>query len=293
MKKFFAIFMLILIAFTGCSNVQEKQTDSGKPQIYCSFYGIYDIVGKIAGDKAEIHNMVPTGTEPHDWEPSTKDMAELTKADIVFYNGLGMESWTDKVKSSVGDNVKFIELSQGIAADNSSDPHIWLNPQYALKMAENVKDTLCELDAVYKDYYEKNYYTFEIAVNDLDNRYKAELSAKKDNKIVVAHEAYSYLCEAYGLEQTAIEGISAESEPSPSKMQEIIGYIKENNIKYIFFEELVSPKVAQAIAEEAGCELLTLNPFEGLTDEEIAEGKDYIAVMNENLKNLKTALGVE
>ncbi|MGN1318518.1 MAG: metal ABC transporter substrate-binding protein [Lachnospirales bacterium] len=291
MKKILAFLLLAAITITGCSKRAEVSSD--KPQIYCSFYGIYDFASKIAGDKADVHNMVPTGTEPHDWEPSTKDMASLTKADIVFYNGLGMEGWIDKVKASVGNNVKFVELSQGIESDENSDPHIWLNPQNALKIAENIKDTLCESDLVYKDYYESNFYELEIKLNELDNQFKTELQNKKDNKIVVAHEAYSYLCDAYGLEQTAIEGVSAEGEPSPSKMQEIIKYIKDNNIKYIFFEELVSPKVAKSLADETGCELLVLNPFEGLTDEEIADGKDYISIMRENLDNLKIALGVE
>ncbi len=290
MKKIFLFLIIGLLALTGCSSETEKSGDYTKPQVYASFYGIYDLVSAIGGDKIDVYNMVPSGTEPHDWEPSTKDMAKLSQADILFYNGMGMESWIDKVKASAGDNVYYSELSQGIGDENSSDPHIWLDPQNALKMAEKIKDVLCERDYVYKDYYEKNFNSLASEITAVDEEYKAALSDIKDNKIVVAHEAYGWLCSAYGLEQIAIEGLSAEGEPSPSKMQELINTINENNIKYIFYEELVSPKVAQSLADETGAELLELNPFEGLSDEEISQGKNYISVMRENLENLKTAL---
>lgn len=290
MKKLFLFLILWFTAITtGCSKA-ESTADSGKPQIYTSFYAIYDFVSAIGGDKIEVHNMVPSGTEPHDWEPSTMDMARLYDADILFYNGMGMESWIDKVADSVGDDVEYVMLSEGIADENSSDPHIWLDPDNALKMAEKIKDTLCEKDAVFKDYYEKNYYKLAAEIEAVDKEYTEAFTGVKENKIVVAHEAYGWLCKAYGLEQIAIEGISAESEPSPSKMKELVNTLKQNNIKYVFYEELVSPKVAQSLADEAGAELLELNPFEGLSDEEIAEGKTYTVVMRDNLENLKKAL---
>lgn len=292
MKKLFVLIMLMAIGFTGCSTTETAENESSKPQVYCSFYGIYDFVSTIGGDKIDAYNIVPTGTEPHDWEPSTVEMAKLTKADIIFYNGMGMESWIDKVRESAGDGVKYIELSQGIGDENSPDPHIWLDPENAVKMAEKIKDSLCELDAVYKDYYEKNCNELVAEINEVDKEYTEALANIENNKIVVAHEAYGWLCNAYGLEQIAIEGISAEGEPSPSKMQELINTIRDNDIKYIFFEELVSPKVAESLAAETGAELLVLNPIEGLTDEEIAEGKNYISIMRENLENLKIALGV-
>ncbi len=290
MKKLFLFLIaVVMMIITGCSKT-ENTANSGKPQIYTSFYAIYDFVSAIGGDKIEVHNMVPSGTEPHDWEPSTKDMADLYDADILFYNGMGMESWIDKVTAAVGDNVEYVMLSDVIADKSSSDPHIWLDPENALKMAEKIKNTLCEKDAVYKDYYEKNYYNLADEIKAVDSEYKEALTGIKNNKIVVAHEAYGWLCKAYGLEQIAIEGISAESEPSPSKMKELVNILLENNIKYVFYEELVSPKVAKSLADEAGAELLELNPFEGLSDEEIKEGKTYTVVMRDNLKNLKTAL---
>ncbi len=291
MKKIIIIMTLAIISvlFVGCSN---PKTDSSKPQIYTSFYAIYDFTKEIAGDSADVYNIVPTGTEPHDWEPTVQDMAKLNSADIVFYNGLGMESWIDKVKSSLIDSeVRFEELSLGVAVDeNGTDPHIWLDPNNVKIMCKNILDTLCEADPDNKALYEANYNNYMVSLDSLDKSYTDTISNLSNKNIVVSHEAYSYLCNAYGLTQTSIDGISADSEPSPEKMMDLINFVKENNIKYIFYEELVSKKTAETLASETGTQLLPLNPFEGLTDEEIANGENYITVMEKNLENIKLAL---
>ncbi len=287
MKKTVLIIMAIFL-LTGCS----KAVDSGKPLVYTSFYAIYDFASEIAGDKAEVYNMVPTGTEPHEWEPTVRDMARLSEADVLFYNGLGMESWIDSVKSALeASSVEFVELSESIQEEN--DPHIWLDPKNAKIMCREITDVLCSVDSANSKYYEENYSRYAAELDALDDSYKSAVNAVPENKrkIVVSHEAYGCMCSAYGLEQAAVEGMSAESEPSPAKVEEIIDYINSNNIKYIFYEELVSPKVAQTIADETGCQLLPLDPFEGVSKEGVQY--NYISVMNKNLENIKIALGDE
>ena len=270
MKKI--IILALMLILTGCGSAPVKT--SNKPQIYTSFYAIYDFVEKIGGDKVDVHNLVPSGTEPHDWEPSSKDMLNLNSADVLFYNGLGMESWIDKVKGAVnGEKPKYVELSAPFG-HTKNDPHIWLDPKNVITMSQEICDTLSDLDPSNKEYYKENLATFTEQLNNLDNEFKTQLSNVSNKKIVVSHEAYSYLCSAYGL----------------AKMKEIADYIKANNVKYIFFEELVSPKIAQSLADETGVQLLALNPFEGLEQEDIDNGADYISVMEENLKNLVTAL---
>lgn len=291
MKKIITVIMLVIFGalFTACN---KTETASDKPQIYTSFYALYDFANEISGDYADVYNMVPPGTEPHDWEPTVQDMAKLNNADVVLYNGLGMESWIDKVKSSIGEgNVNFTEVSAGVAVDeDGSDPHIWLNPDNVKIMCRNIYNVLCEVDPENKAYYEENYNNYAAELSSLDKKYSDALSGFDNKNIVVSHEAYSYMCSAYGLTQTAIDGISADSEPSPEKMMELINFVKSNNIKYIFYEELVSKKTAETLAGETGTELLPLNPFEGLSDEEIEAGENYISVMEKNLENIKTAL---
>ncbi len=286
MKKLF-LALVLSIALTGCGQTEER---TEQLRVCTSFYALYDFTEKVGGDKVEVINLVPTGAEPHDWEPSSQDMLTVSKAEVLFYNGLGMESWIDSVKSSVGDEVEYVELSEGLSNEKAEDPHIWLDPQNVIKITKKIADTLSEKDSENADYYRQNADAFIAELTALDTKYTDTLSPYKGESIVVSHEAYSYMCERYGLEQVSVEGVIPESEPSPQQMKEIIDYINENNIKYIFFEELSSPKVVQTISDETGAELLELNPFEGLTQEDIDAGESYISVMEDNLTNLKTAL---
>ncbi len=296
-KNLLSVFLSFCLCFCliGCG--EENAADNSKLQVYTSFYGVYDLVSKIGGDKIQVYNIVPAGTEPHSWEPTSGDMLSLSGGDILFFNGAGMESWVDKVQTALeSENLKYVMLSEGtelIGSEDSTatDPHIWLNPLNAKKEAEIIKNALSDEDPLNADYYSENYEVFAEKADELDSAFKDMISKAVNKTIVVAHEAYGYLCEAYGIEQLAVEGLSADSEPSPAKMAEISAFIKDNNIKYIFFEELLPTKAADVIAEETGAELLVLNPFEGLTEDDIASGADYFSVMYENLENIKKAVG--
>lgn len=291
------------LLLSGCTssigNDEDLEKSSGKITIVASFYTMYDIANKIGGDKVSIKTMVPSGTEPHDWEPSSSDIKSVQKADLFLYNGAGMEPWAEKILNSI-DNKKLVvvEASNGINLienqdkdeDLMYDPHVWLNPLLFEKQMETVKNVLVNIDPSNKEYYEKNFRENSAKAHELDREYKEAVSKFSKKDIVVAHEAFGYLCNAYGLNQVAIEGINADSEPSPSKMAEITKFVKDNNIKYIFFEELISPKVANVIAKEAGAQTEVLNPIEGLKEEDIKNGKEYFSVMRDNLEVLKKAL---
>ncbi len=292
----FCCFILIVCccAFFGCGKEENIVKDESKLQVYTSFYCVYDFVSKIGGDKVQVYNLVPNGTEPHNWEPTAGDILGLKDADVFFYNGGGMEGWTDKVMESVkGENVRCVCLSEGIeliGGNEGADPHIWLDPKNAKKEAETIKTTLIMADPDNEEYYNQNYKDFSDKINKLDSDFKAAVLNKKNKTIVVAHQAYGYLCKAYGLQQLAVEGLSADSEPSPAKMAEISEFIKNNGVKVIFFEELLAAKSVSVISEETGAELLVLNPFEGLAQQEIDNGEDYFSVMRKNLENIKEAL---
>jgi zinc transport system substrate-binding protein len=289
MKKIITILSALLL-MTGCN---ANKTDNADTSLTActSFYAIYDFAEAVGGDKVNVINMVPTGTEPHDWEPSAHDMLTVSDADVLFYNGLGMESWVDSVKSSISkSDVEYVELSEGLADETLADPHIWLDPEKASEMVNKIAETFAEMDTENADYYRQRAADLTDRLNELDTAYSQALAPYEGKSIVVAHEAYSYLCTRYGINQIAVEGVIPESEPSPEQMKNIINYIKENNIKYIFFEELLSPKVVNTISEETGATLLELNPFEGLEQEDIDAGADYISVMYENLENIKIAL---
>ena len=303
----------------GSSDNAKTTSDavSKKLNIVASFYPMYDFAKKVAGDNADVTCLVPAGTEPHDWEPSTKDMKTIQDADILVYNGAGMEHWVEDVLDGLGKESKLVavEASQGIELrkldhededhDHESDtekehehehhhgdtdPHVWLSPVNAMVQMKNICDALSKADAAHKDVYEDNYKKAQANFETLDGEYHKQLDPLFNKTIVVSHEAFGYMCDAYGLKQMPIEGVEADAEPDAQQMKEIADFVKENNVKTIFSEELVSPKVAQAIADATGAKVRELNPLEGLTDEQLKAGEDYVSVMNNNLKELVDAL---
>ncbi|WP_349674651.1 metal ABC transporter substrate-binding protein [Lacrimispora sp.] len=293
------------VLLSGCGQKKEAN-DSGKLNVMASFYPMYDFAVKIGGDKVEVKNMVPAGTEPHDWEPATKDITGLEKADVFVYSGAGIEHWVEDVlKSLKNNNLTVTEASSGISLlkgeeqeevkgeeqeHGEFDPHVWLSPVNAKKEMENIKDAFVKADPANEAYYQANYDNYASKFDELDKKYKDTLSPLPNKSVVVAHEAFGYLCNAYGLTQMGIEGLSPDSEPDPARMAEVIDFVKENKVKTIFFEDLVSPKVAETIAKETGAKTEVLNPLEGLTDEQLKNGDDYFSVMEKNLTVLKEAL---
>ncbi|MPM97695.1 hypothetical protein SDC9_144872 [bioreactor metagenome] len=170
------------------------------------------------------------------------------------------------------------------------DPHVWLNPQYAKLQLAAIRDAFSQADPAGKDYYEANYEDYAARLDALDKRFRETIEALPGRDIVVAHQAFGYLCQAYGLNQISIEGLRADSEPDPARVAEIISLAQEREIKVIFFEELISPKVAQTIADAIGAETMVLSPVEGLSSDQQAAGDDYFSVMEQNLEALSHAL---
>ncbi len=329
-----AVFMSTVL-LAGCSKdstlTAENEGNKGqtlkesKIKVMTSFYTMYDFAVNIGGDKAEVTNMVPSGIEPHDWEPAASDIADVENANLLIYNGAGMEHWVDTILDSLENkNLIAVEAAQGIAlieghedshieeeghtdddsnldTDNSGedehdeeeehlDPHVWLSPVNAKIQVKNIRDAFVKADPSNEEYYNENYENYVAKLDALNQKYKDALMNLANKDIIVAHEAFGYLCAEYGLNQIGIEGLSPDSDPDPARMEEIIEFAKEKQIKVIFFEELVSPKVSETIAKEIGATTEVLNPLEGLTKEQVNAGADYISVMEDNLNNLLKAL---
>ena len=301
---------LSLSLLTGCGTQPADTTaGDGRLRVLTSFYPMYDFACKIGGDCIDVTNMVPSGTEPHDWEPSTNDLKNLEKADVFIYNGADMEPWADDLLVSRSDTLRVVEASENVElrttdgehehahehedADHHHgdfDPHVWLDPENAKIEMEAIRDTLCAADPKNSTVFQSNYEKYAAELDALDAEFREKLAPLPNRTIVVAHEAFGYLCDAYGLTQVGIEGLSPDSEPDPGRMAEVIDFVREHSISTIFFEELVSPKVAEAIASETGAQAKMLSPLEGLSDEQAAAGADYFSVMHDNLAALMEAL---
>jgi zinc transport system substrate-binding protein len=288
---------IISLPFLECNSPSWK-LPSGKLLVSTSFYPLYYFASQIGGDRAIVTNITPAGTEPHDYELTPRDIVLIDQSRLLILNGGGLEVWGKQIERNI-DTTKttLIIVGKGLTrrqlTENSqpyTDPHIWLSPVLAAVMVDRITQSFVAVDPADSVYFLANSDTLKARLDSLDQAYRQNLSNCATRDIITSHEAFGYLATAYGLRQVSIAGLSPDVEPSPRQLAEIASFARQNDIKYIFFESLASPKLARTIASEVGAQVLILNPLEGLTADEQAQGKNYFTVMRENLANLQKAL---
>jgi len=280
MKKLFPFMIIISLLLSACGG-QEVKTD--KMTVYTSFYAMYDFTRTIGGEDVVIENVVPTGSEVHDFELSAMDMAKISEADLFVYNGKGMEHWAEDIADVLPEDVTVVCTSDNVLDSKETDPHVWLGFDNAKAQLSAICNALSEKDSEKATDYKARLDEYTSKLDTLKVEYEnAGLSGKK---IFVTHGAYGYLCSDFGMEQIALEGISGESDPSPAQMAKVVDEIKAEGAKCIFYDPLEGDKIAQAVAQETGIEALPLYTFEG-----DSENRDYLTIMTLNLEQLKKAL---
>jgi len=306
-----------LFLFAGCStnnvtsSYESKNQSSNKSEkinIVTTFYPMYEFTKNVAKDNANVELLIPSSIEPHEWEPTPKDVVNIQNANLFVFDSPYMETWVPKIEKSLNDKKSiFVEASKGITLmegheeeeehedskhehEHEMDPHVWLSPVLAQKEVENITAALIKVDPKNKEEYEKNSSDYIAKLKKLDQQYKNSLNNIKNKEIITQHAAFGYLAKEYGLTQVPIAGLSPSNEPSPSKLADLKHFAEDHNINTIFFEEVASPKVAEALASEIGAKTQVLNTLEGLSEEEQKQGIDYISVMENNLKILKEVL---
>jgi zinc transport system substrate-binding protein len=294
---------IIILAAIGllifASNRRQAETN-GKLTVATSFYPLYYLTKQIVGDQVNVVNITPSGVEPHDYEPTTGDIIKIETSRLLVLNGGQLEPWGDKIKKQLADSGDVVVVTAGqsiidryIKNDSNQtalDPHVWLDPVLAKTEASVISQALIKVDPIHKTEYQKNLSELNRKLTDLDNEYRSGLKTCSQAQIVTSHAAFGYLAAEYGFKQIAITGLSPDSEPSPSQLANIVNQAKTNQIKYIFFESLTSPKLSQMIASETGAKTMVLNPIEGLTPDDVAAGRDYLSIMRDNLVNLRLAM---
>lgn len=292
-KKLVSFFLGITMAafFVGCndSKISGKKEDSDKICVTVSIEPLREFTKIVGRDKVDVKTMVPNGTEPHDFEPKTKDLLELNKAKVFVYNGLGMEHWQDRVLNTIeSKDIKIVEASKGadiLKEGDKIDPHLWLSLDGAKIEAKNIKDALVSVDSENKDYYEENFEKFSKELDSLKNEYKGKFNELSNKDFVTGHAAFGYLCREFGLKQVSVENLFGEGEITPQKMQEIVEFCKENNIKTIFMPELASEKISKTLANEVDGKIEKIYTLECNED-----GISYIDAMKDNLSKIYNSL---
>lgn len=308
-KKIVLLLLLPLLFTLAACNKDENSVNDGQIKIVTTFYPMYDFAKQIVGDEAEVELLIPAGTEPHDYEPSAKDIAKISDADVFIYNSDEFETWVKDISSNLKkQDVTVINASQSIDLmaneehdhegeeghdhdhDHELDPHVWLDPVLAKQEVETIRDVLVEKYPEKKEIFEKNANNYIKKLDELNQEYEEAFANAKNKTFVTQHAAFGYLAQQYGLTQESISGISPDQEPSPSRLAELKKYIEKNDVSVIYFESSASSKVAETLAKETGVTLEVLNPLESLTTKEQEEGENYLSVMRQNLTALKKSI---
>lgn len=295
MKIKLLLFVALALLLPGC--LTTPQANTTKLNVVASFYPLYYFTSQIGGDKASVTNLTPAGVEPHDYEPTPQDLVAIQNSDALILNGGQLEPWANNVTTQLSNETTVIIAGSDLTSremieedETITDPHVWLSPKLAQQQVKKITLGLIQADANNSAYYLANEKKLLDQLSELDAAYTQGLAQCASNKIITAHTAFAYLANDYGLGQVAIAGLSSNAEPTPAELAEIIQFARDNTVQYIFFESLVSPKLAQTIASEVGAQTLVLNPLEGLTEEEMTADQNYFTIMQTNLENLRTAL---
>ena len=279
------VLSLIVIGLCGCGGSSASGRESVVAAFYPLAYAAEQIGGHgVGGEGIDVRNLTPPGVEPHDLELSGKDVRTIADAGTVFYLGDGFQpALEDAISSTSADAVDLLGVveTRESADGEHVDPHVWLDPLRYRAIAERIGVELDRKPAAER---------FAKKLRLLDAEYRRGLSDCKRREIVTSHAAFGYLAERYGLTQVAITGLAPEAEPTPRDLEAVVRRVRSAGATTVFFETLVSPRLAETVAREVGARTAVLDPLEGLTEKEASAGEDYFDVMRANLAALRKAL---
>lgn len=291
------------LLLTACGGDDApRATSAGSEQqlqVATAFYPLEFLAQRVGGDAATVEDLTAPGAEPHDLELTPQQVARLGEDDLVVYLA-GFQPAVDEAVEQQAEDAAFdvstvtplqsgyVPVEEGVAEpdEQGPDPHVWLAPLRYADIADAVAVRLGEIAPDQATVFTERASQLRGELQTLDGEFTAGLADCRRRQIVTSHNAFGYLASAYGLEQISITGLTPEEEPSPGRLGEVATYAKANGVTTIFFEELVSPAVAEALAGEVGAQAVELSPLEGAP-----ESGDYFTQMRENLSTLRTALG--
>lgn len=278
---------MVVLGVTVVTTAPAASAGTAAPRtsVVASFYPLAWAAQQVGGDRVGVTNLTPAGAEPHDLELNPDQIDHVLDADLVIDLGRGFQPAVEQAAAQRSGRTAQL-LPRG-----AKDPHIWLDPVRMAGIVRTVQRDLAKVDPSGRALYAANARRVLAELRALDERYRAGLAHCTRDVIVTGHEAFGYLATRYGLRQEGVAGLSPDAEPDAKRIAQLTDLVKRTGTTTIFTEELVSPRIAQTLAREAGVKTETLDPLEGLTDRELRQGDDYVSVMDVNLKKLETALG--
>jgi len=304
------VLFICISLLTGCEKAGQKP--SVGLQVVTTLFPLYDFARTIAGDKASVTMLLPPGVEPHTFEPKPEDMIRISHSGLFIYTNPQMEPWAETVIKGIdsrqlkvvnaGQRVQYRSVvvggdhrqadSEGKHDHKGLDPHAWLDFANAEIIVDAIVDGFVAADSVNEDYYRKNAGTLKSRLMTLDQRFRDGLKDCKSRKLLHGgHYTFGYLARRYDLDYQALSGISSDSEPSAARMVKLIKEIRSSGSKYLFAEELLSPRLTETLAKEASVGVLMLHGAHNLSRDEMGRGATFFDLMERNLENLQKGLG--
>jgi zinc transport system substrate-binding protein len=282
-RRGFVVGVVALLVVVG--DAGRAGAAPSRRSIVANFYPVAYAAERVGGDRVHVTNLTPAGAEPHDLELTPDQIDEILDADVVFDLGHGFQPAVEKAAAQRdGPTVSLLRAG-------TKDPHIWLDPVRMAGTVRTVQRELTKVDPKGRAVYARNAQRFLTELDTLNARYAHGLAHCQRTVIVTGHEAFGYLAKRYGLRQEGVAGLSPDAEPDAQRLGELADLVKRLGVTVVFTESLVSPRIADTLAREAGVRTETLNPLEGLTDRDLHRGANYVTVMDENLARLRDALG--
>lgn len=310
------LLFLGLVALNSCRPSGDQAGRVGRLLVVTTLFPLYDFAKNVCGQKGDVVLLLPPGVEPHSFDPKPGDVMKIHRADIFVYTGDFMEPWAAAIiKGARGRDLVVVDSSRGTklrqesenhgppgqgpdtatrhggAASESVDPHIWLDLGNARVMVDNILAGFIKKDPGNRSFYEKNAEAFKTKLRELDEKFRKGLASCETRLFVHGgHYAFNYLARRYNLSFVSIYGFSPDAEPSPGHLADIVQEMRLHHIRYVFYEELLQPRMAETIAQETGARLLPLNGGHNVTKEELRKGVTFISLLEHDLDNLRKGL---
>lgn len=262
-----------IIAFSLFASVSHAELS-----ITCTIFPVYDFTREIVRGYADVKLLIRG--DIHEYEPSPMDIKALNDSDVFIFANRNLEQWTERISQSLMHTI-IVNSSENISVYNN-DPHVWLDLTLAVKMIQNITDSLCRADPEHADEFRKNAANYAHELSELDSRFMA---MKKDNALVFAGEfSYGYFIRRYGFDY--VSAYDGENEPSVRRMAEVMKYIREHKTRYVFADINGKSRITSEIADETGAEILTFNTAHAV----LSDDATFLGIMNENYDNIARAM---
>ena len=277
----------LVLLLGACGGDDDGDDSSGRVEVVASLYPLAFAAEQVGGDLVDVVDLTPAGAEPHDLELTTDQVDAIEDADLVLVLGHDFQPAVEEIAGRRDDGTIVVLDELGIDSD---DPHVWLDPTQMQAIGTVIRDALVDLDASAADRYRAMAETFDAALGALDEEFTAGLADCERRDLVTAHDAFGWMADRYDLTPQPIAGLSPDEEPSAERIAELAELVETEGVTTIFTESLVSPRVAETLAREAGVATAVLDPIEGLADDADARA-DYFSLIRANLAELQEGLG--